>query len=318
MRPQELNLLVIFDSIMTEGSITRAADRLSMTQPAVSNAVSRMRVVWKDELFVKDGRKIRPTLFAKNLWQQIHNPLNSLGEAISPSEFDPSTAKRTFRIASVDLVIEMAWVKLRNILDEKAPNIDIYAVPYNLVNGEQLLEDAEVDLLITGASFINNNFSSEYLGDNQYVCAMRSDHDLAKPNLSIEEFAAADHLLISLSGDTQSSTDQLLANEGLQRRVAMTVNHFGAVSPIITNSNLIAVVPSLSIDREMLNGTIAVTDPPVYVPPNQISCYWHKRQERDEGLSWIRSILTGIIVENMSEHRERLEHYFCKSSSECT
>ena len=85
MRPQELNLLIIFDAIMTEGSISRAADRLAMTQPAVSNAVSRMRVAWKDDLFVKSGRNIKPTLKASNMWEQIKQPINDLSSVIKPN-----------------------------------------------------------------------------------------------------------------------------------------------------------------------------------------------------------------------------------------
>ena len=104
MRPHDLNLLMIFDAIMTEGAITRAADRLSMTQPVVSNALSRMRTAWKDELFVKDGRGIQPTSFAKNLWSQIQGPLGELEVAVNPTDFNPATAKRTFRIAATDSI----------------------------------------------------------------------------------------------------------------------------------------------------------------------------------------------------------------------
>ena len=118
MRPQELNLLVVFDAIMTERSITRAADRLSMTQPAVSNAVGRMRVAWKDELFVKDGRNIQPTLHAQNLWSQIREPLSALSEAMNPTAFVPSSAKRTFRIALTDIAVDMIWGQMRKIIEK--------------------------------------------------------------------------------------------------------------------------------------------------------------------------------------------------------
>ena len=148
MRPQELNLLMVFDAIMTERSITRAAERLSMTQPAVSNALSRMRAAWKDELFVKDGRNIRPTGHAQNLWGQIRGPLGALSDAVENKAFDPSTSKRTFRLAVADMAVSMAWLPLRKIIEAEAPGVNIHAVPYTLQSYERLLENAEVDMAI--------------------------------------------------------------------------------------------------------------------------------------------------------------------------
>ncbi|MDU0353981.1 LysR family transcriptional regulator [Paraglaciecola aquimarina] len=162
MRPQELNLLMVFDAIMTERSITRAAKRLSMTQPAVSNSVSRMRAAWKDELFVKDGRNIQPTLHAQNLWNQIRVPLISLTEAIDPKSFDPATAKRTFRIAVSDIIVDMVWAELRSIIEKHAPGVNIHAVPYTIINTEQVLEDAEVDIVLGNSGVISNTFRAEF------------------------------------------------------------------------------------------------------------------------------------------------------------
>lgn len=133
MRPQELNLLMIFDAIMTEGSITRAAEQLSLTQPAVSNALARMRAAWGEELFIKDGRNIQPTAFANNLWGQIQGPLGSLEHAINQSEFNPATAQRTFRISAADIFVEMIWGPLRKIIEQQAPGINIHAIPNRAV-----------------------------------------------------------------------------------------------------------------------------------------------------------------------------------------
>ncbi|MBL4631948.1 MAG: LysR family transcriptional regulator, partial [Paraglaciecola sp.] len=149
---------MVFDAIMTERSITRAAHRLSMTQPAVSNAVSRMRLVWKDELFVKDGRNIQPTLYAQNLWDKVREPLLSLTEAVTPKSFDPATVKRTFRVAVPDIVVDMAWAELRSTIEKEAPGVNIHAIPYTIVNTDQVLEDAEVDMVIGNTGIISNTF----------------------------------------------------------------------------------------------------------------------------------------------------------------
>lgn len=312
MRHQELNLLAVFDAIMTEKSITRAADRLAMTQPAVSNAVSRMRVAWNDDLFVKDGRNIQPTLYAQNLWSQIREPLKQLGEAVDPSVFDPSTAKRTYRVAGADIVVDIAWKKLRKIIEREAPNINVYAFPYTIVNGDQSLNDAEVDLVIGGANTMSGSFSSEFLFDAKYVCVMRPGHPLAKPRIGLKEFANADHLLVSLSGDTSGFTDQALIQHGLRRRVAMTVNHFSVVGPLLVESDLIAVVPSTAVEKEIFSGELAVTKPPVNIAPNGLACFWHQRQERDLGLVWFREHLSRIIRESAATHYEKLQNNYCK------
>ena len=143
MRPHDLNLLMIFDAIMTEGAITRAAE--NMTQPAVSNALS-YAPAWKDELFVKDGRGIQPTSFAKNLWSQIQGPLGELEVAVNPTDFNPATAKRTFRIAATDSIVSMVWGPLRKVIENEAPGINIHAIPNYDMETDKILKDAEAEL----------------------------------------------------------------------------------------------------------------------------------------------------------------------------
>ncbi|MCC2607399.1 LysR family transcriptional regulator [Planctobacterium marinum] len=312
MRNQELNLLMVFDAIMTEGSITRAAERLSMTQPAVSNAVSRMRVVWKDELLIKEGRSINPTLYARNLWSQIREPLQVLGNAVAPENFNPATSNRTFRLAVADAMVDIVWKPLRKIIETEAPGINIHAIPYTIVNGEQVLVDAEVDLVIgTITSGDPSIIRTEYLYTPKYVCIMRPGHPLAKANLTVEEFAAAEHLLVSLSGDVTGYTDQVLAQHGLKRRIAMTVNHFSAVADLIAESDLISVVPPTALEKAIFSGKLAVTKTPVEIQGAQLCNHWHKRQEKDGGLCWLRHHVSHMIKSHAERHFEELKKRFC-------
>ncbi|WP_293749291.1 LysR family transcriptional regulator [uncultured Paraglaciecola sp.] len=314
MRPQELNLLMVFDAIMTERSITRAANRLSMTQPAVSNAVSRMRVAWKDELFIKDGRNIQPTLHAQNLWNQIRVPLIALTEAVDPKSFDPATAKRTFRVAVADIVVDMAWAELRCAIEKEAPGVNIHAIPYTIVNSDQVLEDAEVDMVIGNSGVISSTFRAEYLFSPMYVCIMNHDHPLAKADLTLEEFAAADHLLVSLSGDITGYTDQVLLQHGLSRRVAVTVNHFSSAANLIQRSNLISVIPISAVAKEIIAGDISATKPPLELMPQQVSAIWHKRQDRDQGLIWLREHFKHIISKNVELETTQVMNSLCKDN----
>ncbi|MDF2177340.1 LysR family transcriptional regulator [Aliiglaciecola sp. CAU 1673] len=306
MRHQEINLLMIFDAIMTEGSITRAADRMAMTQPAVSNALSRMRSAWKDELFVKDGRGIQPTVYAQNLWAQIRAPLQQLEEAVDPTVFDPATAKRTFRIMTADVMVDIAWIALRKLVETQAPNINIHAVPARIVTNEKALHDAEVDLVIGASPARSNVIHSEYLFSPKYVCVMRPDHPLTRTPLTLENFAKAEHLLVSISGDVVGVTDEALAKLGMRRRVAMTVNHFGAVVPLVKSSDLICVIPSTVVERAIFEDELAVYEVPVELEPTQITAMWHKRQERDAGLMWLKGHLNGLIKSHVQRHFEAL------------
>ncbi|MBT1062704.1 LysR family transcriptional regulator [Bowmanella sp. Y26] len=302
MRHQDLNLLMIFDAIMTEGAITRAADRLAMTQPAVSNALSRMRSAWKDELFVKDGRGIQPTVFAQNLWSQIRDPLRQLEDAVDPTSFDPATATRTFRLVISDITVSMVWSPLRRYIEQHAPNINIHAIPNTIVNNEKALNDAEVDMIAAGQTMVSSVIRSEYLFTPRYVCAMRPGHPLAGEELSLEDFIRAEHLLVSMSGDTTGITDIALLQLGMTRRVAMSVNHFSAVAPLLRDSNLICVVPSMAVEKEIFNGELAVYETPIELPPTQLGMLWHKRQDGDQGLMWLRGVIGDLLRKRANQH----------------
>jgi DNA-binding transcriptional LysR family regulator len=302
MRPHDLNLLMIFDAIMTEGAITRAADRLSMTQPAVSNALSRMRTAWNDELFVKDGRGIQPTSFAKNLWSQIQGPLGELEVAVNPTEFNPATAKRTFRIAANDSIVSMVWGPLRKVIENEAPGINIHAIPNYDMTTDKILKDAEAELTFSKYQESATVIRAEHVLNAKWVVVMRPNHPLAKQQLTLDNFLTADHLLVSVTGDVTGPTDQALANLGLKRRVAMSVNQFHNAITLLKETDLIAVAPSLVMEKEIFSGELAVFETPVEIVTSPLSVMWHKRQDQDAGLQWLRGLVVKFIRERVQRH----------------
>ena len=302
MRSQDLSLLVIFDAIMIEGSITRAAERLNLTQPAVSNAVGRMRAIWKDDLFTKDGRNIRPTLFAQNLWNQVRQPLKEIDDAINPKRFEASTSRRVFTIAATDLVIDMVWAELRQRIEDEAPSVSIHTVPYTIANGERVLTQASADLLIGADDLMPPMPTSEFLVELDYVCVMRPDHELAKVDLTLDRFASADHLLVSLSGDTHGYTDMVLAEHGMERKIAMTINNFSSATKMLSKSNLVCVLPSVTAKAMLDEGALVARPTPVPVPGPKLSMFWHKRADRDQGNMWLRYVLKELMQPEMSNH----------------
>jgi DNA-binding transcriptional LysR family regulator len=312
MHHQEMSLLIIFDAIMTEGSVTQAAQRLDLTQPAVSNALARMRQAWGDELFLKDGRTIAPTLYAQNLWRQIKSPLDQLSQAVNMSEFDPATCQRTFRIAAADTIVEKVWSPLRKIIEQRAPNVRVHAVPYTIENADHLLYQAEVDLLI---GCLDNNcdlIMSEFLYTPRYALLMRKHHPLLETELTLHAFSQADHLLVSLSGDANGPTDEALKQHNLTRNVAMTVNHFHAVPKLIKESNLICMVPTTTVEHSIFDDELVVIKAPVAIVSKSVNTYWHKRQDMDHGSIWLRNIINGIIKDQDTQHIIKLEQHLGK------
>jgi DNA-binding transcriptional LysR family regulator len=306
MRPQELKLLIIFDVIMTEKSITQAAERLSMTQPAVSNAVAKMRVLWKDELLVPDGRKIQPTTYAKDLWEKVRDSLHNINHAIEPQVFEARSAKRTFRVALPDIALDTLWLDLRKLFEKEAPGLNLHAVPYTIACTKPMLAGADVDLVIGQSNRSLENICTDHLFDTSYVCVMRKDHPLTKKRLTVEEFSLAEHLLVSLSGDITSPTDQALQQLGLTRRVAFTVNKFSSAIPIIKETDLIAILPTDLIHNYLTCNELVITHPPVTIPHSSISMLWHKRQSSDKGLIWLRKHIKQIFIKRRTHQVEKV------------
>lgn len=295
MKTQELQLLYIFDAIMTERSVTRAAERLAMTQPAVSNAISRMRQIWNDPLFVRKGRNIEPTSYALSLWDQVGNPMYALTNAVSATQFDPASSRRKFRIAATDVIVEMIWRPLIELLEREAPGVDLHAVPYTPDGSHDDLREAHIDLAVGVLSQHDHSLRSTWLFEGGYVLAMREDHPLAGRPITMEEFLSSRHLLVSMSGEAHGFVDSYLDQKGQSRRIATTVNHFSIVPQILRDTNLIAAVPELiSQDCGFVNG-LWMGDLPFEIDPTSLYLIWHARHDRDPGIIWMRELLERLL-----------------------
>lgn len=292
----DLHLLNIFDAIMTEGSITRAAQQLALSQPAVSNAVARMRQLWNDPLFIKDGRGIKPTPKARELWAQTGAPLNAIRAAALAQPFEPASARRRFRLAVNDFITYPLWPPLRRALEAQAPGIDILAVPWQLDGTRQILADGQADLALSTGPALGPQIREHHVFDAHYICAMRQGHRLAGTPLTMDGFVGVDHLLVSLSGDPVGLVDELLARQGLRRRVAMTINNFYGLVDLLLASNLICVMSDNFFRHHPMSGQIHMTALPFEVPPSRLSLAWHQRHENDAGHRWLRELVAPMLT----------------------
>lgn len=304
----DLNLLVIFEAIMQERSITGAAQRLFMTQPSVSNAVNRMRHAWADPLFVKEGRGIKPTPYAEALWQQVGESLSTIRHATQKEPFNVANTQRTFRIALTDWMADLFWLPLRKLIETHAPGLNIHAVPY-AVNAEQLLLDAEVDLVLDYYAGTNPHVKSQWIFDNHFVCAMGAQNPLANQDLNLEQFIGAEHLLMSLSGKAFGSVDAALQKKGAKRRIAMTVNHFSNIAKILQGTDLITTIPLPIIYNSVMEGKLVITHPPIAIAPGPISMTWHKRHDQDPAMVWLKGKILQILKEDLQNNLVTYEKY---------
>ncbi|WP_115720592.1 LysR family transcriptional regulator [Gallaecimonas mangrovi] len=303
MKQLDLNLLVIFDAIMREGSVSRAASVLAMTQPAVSNAVSRMRVSFGDPIFIKEGRGIIPTPFAKGLWEQTRQQLQTIRNAVDPEPFVPDQDRYSFRLGVFDVVVDLYWGRLRQRIEKEATGVDIAAVPFTLDNMQSMLLNAEVDFVI--AQPVPNmapQLRFMHLFDSYYATSMGNHHPLAHKPLSLDDYISADHLMVSLAGESRGLVDCLLADCNLSRRVAMTTNHFSVVPKLLANSNLISTLPYAAIFEYSQCGDLWVTKPPVDLPKKPISLLWHERNDRNPAHRWLREAIGDISQKLRTEN----------------
>ena len=233
LRRIDLNLLVIFDALMRERNVTRAARRVALSQPALSNALSRLRHYLKDELFVRGPDGMVPTPRALELAPQIHNALAALESALDPLDFDPATAVRTFTIDTNDYIVATSIATLMSRLPDLAPGIDVRILPPSGRAFERL-DAREIDFAVGTYGDVPERFGVLHIDDNAFACLMRADHPLAQGELDLGRYAAAKHLLITPRGDPVGFVDTALAEHGLTRRIALTVNHFSVVPAVIS------------------------------------------------------------------------------------
>lgn len=284
----DLNLLRIFDAVMTERNVTRAASVLNMTQPAVSNAINRLRLTLKDPLFVKIQGGVLPTQRAELLWPPIRDALARISDTLERNDFDPARTEAVFRMAMSDYVADQVIRPLFVEQQRVAPNVRIHLHPYSLDNAGVLLEKGEVDM----AAGVYSNFGSSLrtlpLETLTYVCAMRKGHPLlAQPRFTLDNFLSARHLMVSLLG-TPTLIDHELAPHGHKRNVVLTINQFALAPRLLAETDLICVVPLNTVRNSPYRHLLEAVEAPFPFAPRTVNLIWHERSDNIPAHRWLR------------------------------
>lgn len=299
-RTLDLNLLRIFDEVMAERSLTRAAHNLSLTQPAVSNALRRLRDTLGDELVKRSGQGMAPTPRALALWPSVREALQQLEESLSPSEFVPAEATTTFILAMADATAAELMPGLIDILETEAPGVAMRVVPLSTRDPRRMLNEESADLAVGYFPSVLADltaraqsgepvaFLHQRLYDGEYVCVMRNGHPLASGPLTLNRFCAARHMLVSFSGRAFGFIDESLASLGRERQVVLTVNQFFTAGRVVANSNLLTVLPRHFVSVTGIADQLELRPLPFDVSPVHIDAVWHRRSQQRSAHMWLR------------------------------
>jgi DNA-binding transcriptional LysR family regulator len=323
----DLNLLVAFDALAREQNVTRAAARIGITQSAMSHALRRLRELFADPLLVRGQSGMVLTARAAALALPLRSGLVTLDRALGQTEtFDAKTARRTFRLASPDLFDALAIPLLLQRIRVEAPGVDLVVAPLDGRRLADSLETGELDLAITprvddfrgapepagqtepAADARHDALMRRMLFRDGFSCFCRADHPAlggkrsrrdtegagATPSLSLATYAALSHALVSPTGEGPGFVDELLAKQGLSRRVALRVPHFFAALAIIERSDLLLTAPTSLARLLPMRTKVVVFPAPLRLPQHAVHMLWHERYSNEPGHAWLRDVLLDV------------------------
>jgi DNA-binding transcriptional LysR family regulator len=292
IRNIDLRLLVVFDMVMVERNVTAAARRLGMSQPAVSSAINRLRHVVKDRLFLRSTGGVLPTQKALELAVPVRNVLDQLEEVFEPSRFSPDTATRSFSIALSHNAASAVLPDLcRRVLSE-APGIQLRFRPKLNTAIVHQLDTGETDFVIGILPRLPKRISVLPLFEEEYVCVMRKDHPLAQRHrLTLADFARAEHLAVTYTGETTGHIDRMLDKQRLVRRVPVSINQLLLAPEVLGGSNLILTAFRSMIERQPAFRAFHTVAFPLRISPARIDLAWHAATGERPAHSWLRALI---------------------------
>ncbi len=296
LRQIDLNLLVIFRQLLQDRRVSTSAEKLGLTQPAVSNALKRLRALLNDELFVRTARGMAPTPYAMHLAEPVNNALGTLENALNQRDtFDPATSQRTFTLAMTDIGEIYFMPTLIEAMTRLAPTIKISTLRSSAGNLQYEMEAGSVDLAIGLIPSLKTGFFQRRLFKQRYVCMFRKGHPSAKNPISIESFRSLGHIGVTSANTGHGELDELMKRKGIEREIRLHVPHFVAVGHILQGSDLIATVPERFADKCQSPFELVTSPLPVQLPEIGIHLFWHAKYNRDPANLWLRQLLVELF-----------------------
>lgn len=296
--PFDLNLLRVFDALMQERKVAAAAERLSLSAPAVSNALARLRRATGDELFTRTPGGMRPTPHAEAMAATLADALARIDTSLGqPPAFEPAASTRQFRIAMTDIGEIVFLPTLMRELPVIAPQLTLATVRGSTVNLREAMADGRIDLAVGWLPDLAAGFHKRRLFEQRYVCLMSARHPLARGRLTAARFAAARHAVVLAEGTGHERVQRLLRSAGVERPTVLQLPHFVAVPHIVAASDLLATVPHKLAERVAGPFGLVLHELPLALPSFAVDVFWHRRVHQDAGNRWLREQLARWFAE---------------------
>jgi DNA-binding transcriptional LysR family regulator len=295
----DLNLLVVFKHLLAERSVSRVAEVLGLTQPAVSNALARLRKLMDDELFLRTPSGMEPTPFAEQLAESVTYGLGMIHGALNQrASFEAQTSTRPFVIGMTDIGETYFLPRLMERLRRDAPGVTVSTVRTTAVHLRDDMEAGKVDLAIGLLPQLKAGFFQRRLFRQRYVCLFRKGHRLDKKKMSLAEFSAAEHLVVVTPGTGHGKVDEMLERSGIARHVRLTVPHYAAIGHILQASDLVATVPERLAQRMTDAFGLTYLTHPAKLPDMAINVFWHAKFHRTPDNQWLRTLVFETFVDD--------------------
>ncbi|WP_226704299.1 LysR family transcriptional regulator [Microbulbifer elongatus] len=287
----DLNLFVVFDALYRERSVTRVAQLLNLTQPAVSNALSRLRQTFDDHLFVKTREGMSPTPVADSVVRDVRDALALLGRSVGGiARFDPARSEKVFRLGMNDLAESLLLPRLYEEVRTVAPAVSITSYYVERDTAATELNTGAIDLLLDAPLLNARELGHKYLAELPYVVAMRPDHPLAGSDLSLDDYLSAEHLHVSSRRKGRGQVELALHNAGICRNITMRVQNYLVAARITEGTDLLWTVPRVLANTLPLE----VKELPFEMETLRWHLFWHRSAEEDASSLWMREMIERV------------------------
>jgi DNA-binding transcriptional LysR family regulator len=292
----DLNQLVLFQQLMVERRVSKVAENLGLTQPAVSNTLAKLRRQFGDDLFVRTPAGMVPTPFAEQLAEPIGYALGMIHSGLNQhSRFDPASVQRSVTIGMTDIGEIVFLPALVERLRLQAPGVSLSTVRTTATRLRDDMESGQVDLAIGPLPQLKAGFFQRRLFRQRYVCLFRKGHALARKRLTLADFKAAEHLVIVSAGTGHGQVDELIRRAGVERSVRLTIPHFVSVGHLLRRTDMVATVTERLAQSLVEPFELSYRPHPVDLPEIAINVFWHAKVHRSPAHQWLRGVVFDLF-----------------------
>jgi len=289
----DLNLLIVFDAVMQERSVTRAGSRIGLSQPAMSHALNRLRYMLKDELFVRTPEGMVPTPRAERLAEPRRDAVSEMQLALEPAAFDPAASDRRFALAVNNYAAVVLAPPLVAAASAAAPAVRLDLRPSGTLDIIDRLDRSDLDLTVGSMASEGERFATAPLLEDPFVMVMRRGHPASRRKLSAAAFSALPHLEISSSGEDTGFIDRWLAEGGFVRRIALRAPYLSAAA-ILVQSDMVATLSRRIAQEFVRSHPLQIREPPYDSPRVRTVMLWHRRLDRHPAHRWLRDVVLSV------------------------